>query len=129
MTRPVLKDIETADDIKHLVDQFYSKVIEDEVIGYFFTEIVSLDWNLHIPIMYQFWETILLAKAAYKGNPVIKHTALHKKEPIESQHFDRWIMLWESTIDEHFSGTVAQEAKKKAIAMRMLMTAKIQSLD
>ena len=123
------KDIENVDDIKFLVDQFYRKVIDDEVIGYFFTRVIKLDWNHHLPTMYQFWETILLAQAAYKGNPVIKHIELHKKEPIKPQHFDRWLALWESTIDENFNGTIAEEAKKKAISMRLLMTAKIQSLQ
>jgi hemoglobin len=125
----VKKDIENTDDIKFLVDAFYQKVVNDDVIGYFFTEVVPLSWERHLPVMYQFWETILLAKAAYKGNPVKKHLELHQKEPLEVKHFDRWLYLWKATIDEHFSGKVAEEAKKKAVTMKQLMMAKIRFLE
>ena len=121
-----MKDIENAQDIRTLVDAFYRKVIKDEVIGYFFTEVVALDWNLHLPIMYQFWDTILFAKAAYKGNPVKKHVDLHQQSPLELEHFERWIMLWEETITDHFAGPVAEDAKKKALTMKQLMVAKIK---
>ena len=119
------QEIQSAEHIRILVDNFYKKVIQDEVIGYFFTKVVVLDWDHHIPTMYQFWETILLAKAAYKGNPVIKHVELSQKEALKEVHFDRWIFLWEETIDEHFEGPVAEEAKKKALTMKQLMLFKI----
>ena len=54
-----MKDIETIEDIKKLVDNFYDKVAKDEVIGHFFTEIAKVDWDIHLPKMYRFWETFL----------------------------------------------------------------------
>ena len=61
-------DIEVNDPNAFLVDEFYKKVLKDEVIGYLFTEVVELSWDKHIPVMYDFWETVLLGNMKYKGN-------------------------------------------------------------
>ncbi|TAH05859.1 MAG: group III truncated hemoglobin, partial [Sphingobacteriales bacterium] len=53
-------DIQTAADIQLLVDSFYKQVLPDPLIGYIFTDIAQLSWEKHIPIMYQFWGSILL---------------------------------------------------------------------
>jgi len=119
------KELSEAADIKFLVDSFYQKVVLDDTIGYFFNEVVKLDWDRHMPVMYQFWETVLFGKGRYKGNPVLKHVELNQKAPMTEQHFERWILLWESTIDEHFEGEIAEEAKKKAMTMKLLMLYKI----
>ncbi len=73
-----MKDIQERKDIELLVDEFYKKVLKDDVIGHFFTEVVQLDWEKHIPIMYDFWETTLLGNIKYKGNPMVKHIELSK---------------------------------------------------
>ena len=119
------KELSEAADIKFLVDSFYQKVVVDDTIGYFFNEVVELNWDHHIPIMYSFWETILLGKGGYKGNPVLKHVELSQKAALTEQHFERWILLWNSTLDEHFEGKIAEEAKKKALTMKELMMFKI----
>ena len=119
------RDIETPEDIKLLIDAFYKKVVTDDVIGYFFTQIIKLDRVVHIPIMYGFWETVLLGKISYKGNPVIKHIELNKKENLHQNHFDRWVSLWNETIDEYFEGAKCKEAKNKAVTMARLMLIKI----
>lgn len=121
-----LKDIKSREDIKFLIDEFYKKVVKDDVIGYFFNDVVKLDWEKHIPVMYNFWESTLLGKAAYKGNPMMKHLELSKKEQILEVHFNRWLALWESTIKEHFYGIKADEAVKKAKQIGLLMKLKIE---
>lgn len=44
-----MKDLQTREDIELLVDKFYDKVKEDEVIGFFFNDIAKVDWSLHLP--------------------------------------------------------------------------------
>ena len=101
------KDIENIEDIKLLVDSFYKKVIPDKTIGYFFTEVVKFDWEVHLPIMYSFWDSILFGTMNYKGNPMIKHIEMNKKENLHKEHFDQWMKLWGETIDELFVGEKA----------------------
>ncbi|MCB0429869.1 MAG: group III truncated hemoglobin [Flavobacteriales bacterium] len=121
-----MPDIETRKDIEILVDAFYKKVITDERIGDFFTKVVKLDWNLHIPIMYDFWESMLLKHTVYNGNPMIKHIDLNRKKALKPEHFECWFALWEETVNEHFHGEKAGEAISKARQIGGLMMVKIR---
>lgn len=121
-----MRDIENRTDIETLVNSFYDKVREDARIGHIFTEVAAVNWIEHLPKMYLFWETILLDKVGYKGSPVADHVKLSRKTPMEQKHFDRWLELWTSTVDNLFQGTCAEEAKKRAGYMTMLMRYKIE---
>ncbi|MBR9997733.1 MAG: group III truncated hemoglobin [Cyclobacteriaceae bacterium] len=122
----MLKDIENSGDIRFLIDEFYKKVVKDDLIGHFFTRVIKLDWDKHIPVMNDFWETILLGKVKYKGNPMLKHIELNGKEPLNAEHFDRWLALWETTVTGNFSGITATEAIQRARHIADLMKYKIQ---
>ena len=116
-----MKDIESRKDVEDLVNEFYTKVLKDDKIGYFFNEIAHIDWKKHFPIMYNFWETILFDTMKYKGNPMTKHIVLSKKEPMTSEHFERWLLLWNQTVNENFKGERASEAIKRAKMIADLM--------
>lgn len=119
-------DISTRADIELLVDRFYEKVLRNEAIKHFFNDVVKLDWSTHIPTMYNFWETMLLGSINYKGNPMTKHIELNRKATMGREHFDTWLKLWRETIDEHFTGSKANEAKARAESISQLMLYKIQ---
>ena len=123
-----MKDITTRQDIIHLIDSFYTKVVKDDLIGSYFTEVVTLDFEKHLPVMYNFWESVLLGGTSYKGNPMIKHIQLHQKKALEEKHFNRWLTLWEQTIDEHFTGSVADQAKHRAKSIKSIMMFKLRSI-
>ena len=59
-------DIRHRKDIEKLVNSFYDKVKTDEVIGYLFTDVAKVNWELHLPKMYDFWENILFFSANYE---------------------------------------------------------------
>lgn len=122
-----MKDIENQKDIQHLVNQFYQKVTEDELIGFFFNEIAKVDWELHLPKMYQFWETLLFGNIAYKGNPMAVHFPINQRVAMEKKHFDRWILLWTKTVEENFEGEIASQAKSKARNIAQLMAYKMET--
>jgi hemoglobin len=122
-----MKDIESSEDIQHLIDTFYEQVLKDEVIGHFFNEVIHLDLEAHMPIMYQFWESLLFGTHEYKGNPMVKHIALHQKSEMTQTHFDRWLSLWTSTVKTHFSGPKADEAIQRASHIAALMHHKVNT--
>jgi hemoglobin len=122
----MLKDIENSGDIRFLIDEFYKQVVNDDLIGHFFTEVVKLDWEVHIPVMNDFWGTILLGEIKYKGNPMWKHIELNEKDPLGAEHFERWLFLWETTIRKNFTGNKAEEAIQRARHIAELMKHKIQ---
>jgi hemoglobin len=119
-------DISTRANIELMIDSFYTRVKADDVIGYIFNDMVQLSWQVHIPIMYNFWETILLGVANYKGNPMGPHIHLDKKETLKPEHFERWLELWHQTIDELFEGEKATEAKTRARHMAALIQFKVE---
>ncbi len=120
------KDISGEDDIKLLVDSFYDKVKKDETIGSIFQSIIGDDWSHHLPIMYNFWGTILLHKEGYKGNVIKKHIDIDKKIALQKEHYDRWILLWSNQVDELFEGDIASEAKNRASLMIHLISMKVE---
>lgn len=107
-------DIRTTEDIRTLIDHFYEKVRADDVIGFIFNEVARVNWEHHLPRMYAFWEFLLLQGEGYQGNPIEPHKKLHQQVPLEKKFFDRWVELFKSTVDEHFQGLIAEEAKNKA---------------
>jgi len=121
-----MPDIESRNDIKLLVDTFYKHILKDDLIGHFFTQVVKLDFERHMPVMYDFWETTLLGRMKYKGNPMLKHIALNEKEAILPEHFERWLSTWERIIRENFHGPKADEAIQKAGQIAMLMKYKME---
>lgn len=103
-------DLKNASDVRLLVDRFYLKVQEDPQLGPIFNEVAKVDWPQHLPVMYQFWETMLFRTGGYTGKPFPKHLAL----PLHSEHFTQWLALFRQTVDESFAGPKAEEAKKWA---------------
>ena len=116
------QDITNRSSIETLVNSFYQKVRQDEVIGYIFNDIAQVDWESHLPTMYRFWASVLLGEASFKGNPMRKHILLNAQERLTEVHFDRWLTLWETTVDEHFYGSMATEAKQRAQSIKEMIT-------
>lgn len=121
----MMQDIKTEEDIKILVDSFYDKVRQDGVIGFIFNEIIGADWSHHLPIMYRFWNMVLLNRQGYVGNPIAKHVSLDKRIPLQEEHYEKWLQLWEETVDTLFAGEIANNAKEKARLMLQLIATKV----
>lgn len=119
------KDIEDRKDIELLINSFYDKVKQDAIIGSFFTEVVQVNWEKHLPVMYNFWENIVFQTGSYNGNPMDKHLELNKKSLITMEHFQRWILLFNETVDELFLGTNSELIKQRALSIATVMQIKI----
>ncbi len=115
------KDIEHRRDIILLVDTFYSKVQADDLIGPIFNSKIGSNWNSHLEKMYNFWQTVLLEEHTYSGRPFPPHKDL----PVQKEHFDRWLELFHSTLDELFEGKITQDARSRAGLMAQLFLSKI----
>lgn len=118
-------DIQGRKDIEFLVNKFYDKVKQDTLIGFFFLEVASLNFNTHLPKMYDFWESILFKKGIYNGNPMLSHIILHQKEKIKNIHIERWLLIWEETLNSCYSGKNAQEALQRAQQIASLIKYKL----
>lgn len=108
------RDLVDRDDVEELVRAFYSSAFVDPLIGPIFTDVAEMDLEHHLPIMCDFWETVLFNANLYRRNALQLHYALNERHPLTPEHFDRWLMLWEATVDAHFSGPTAELAKRQA---------------
>ena len=120
------KDITTREDIYVLVISFYEKVRNNEILGPFFNGKIK-DWDEHLERLTTFWESSLFLKTKYYGNPLEVHIKVDKESghEITELHFGIWINLWFETINEHFEGEHAENAKYKARKMGTFLYLKI----
>lgn len=116
-----MQDIQNIDDVKLMVNSFYQMVQKDDFLGPIFNERLEGRWPEHLEKMYRFWETILLDNHSYYGSPF----APHAKMPVEKAHFDHWIKLFHTNMDNLFQGSVAEEAKSRAQKMAEMFHYKI----
>lgn len=111
-------DIQSRADIENLVNHFYTKVQADVSLGPIFSHV---DWPHHLPLMCDFWSLTLLGEPGYRNNMVQKHLHL----PLKPEHFTQWLSLFNSAVDELFSGDKAEEAKSRAYSMAVVIQVKL----
>jgi len=119
------KDITTRKDIELLVDKFYDKIKNDNQIGFIFTDIANVNWEKHLPVMYEFFENMLFYTGSYTGNPMELHKHVNRLFPLTDQHFKRWNSLFSTTVDELFKGDTANLVKMRALSISAVMQIKI----
>ena len=107
-------DISGPDDIASLVEAFYKRVYDDEVLRPVFTDVARVNLEDHLPKMNRFWNTVLFGVHSYRGNPMETHYQLNRMQPLHECHFLRWLSLWQMTVDTLFEGPVAERAKASA---------------
>lgn len=93
-----------------IVDAFYAKVRKDELIGPIFNDVAQVNWDEHLPKLYNFWEDLLFGTENYHGRPFPPHFKLN----LQTIHFERWLKLFIETVDEKCKGAKADEMKQRA---------------
>ena len=114
-------DITSRMDIEKIVLQFYEAVKKDETIGFIFNDVVKINWEKHIPVMVDFWESILLDNPVYTKNAMQVHYDLNKKITLRKEHFSSWVHLFIKTVDDLFEGKTAAMAKTRAKSIASVM--------
>lgn len=123
----IKKDIETREDIKLFLKRFYDEVIIDPTVGIIFTQVAPINLDHHIPLITDFWETILLDNPLYKKNAMDVHYQLNKIFPLQKKHFDAWLQLFNAILTDMYAGPVTELAKKRAAGIAALMQFKMNN--
>jgi hemoglobin len=123
-----VQDIRDRADVERLVRAFYGRAMTDPMIGYLFTDVAQLDLEEHVPQITSFWETILLGAQTYTAGAFAPHASLHRKAPLRAAHFERWLMLWHTTVNELFDGPRAALAQVHADRVARAFHRRLQSL-
>ena len=120
--KEIKHDIKSEEDIINMVNSFYQKVNQDELLSYIFNDFSKVDWEEHLPKMHRFWNTLILGKQSYKGHPFAAHVPL----PINKNHFNRWLQLFDENIDELFEGETANQTKLRAKSIAHIFETKLK---
>jgi hemoglobin len=95
--------------IERLVRGFYAKVRTDAVLAPIFEARIR-NWEPHLTQMFAFWSSVALMTGRYHGTPMVKHMPL----PVDADHFDRWLDLFEATAREICSPQAAAHFIERA---------------
>ena len=122
-------DITTRDDCERLVRAFYSRAMTDPILGFIFVDVAKLDLESHVPKITDFWETVLLGTQSYHGGAFRVHAELNTKVPLRAGHFERWLHLWRTTVNELFAGERAELAKSHADRVGRAFYQRIETIN
>ena len=118
-------DLSDRSDVELLVRTFYLRAFHDDLIGTIFVDVVKLDLAAHLPVMCDFWETVLFRAGLYRRNAFNVHGEVDAKFRLQVEHFVRWLELWTSTVDTLFVGEKAERAKVQAARIAWSMSRRL----
>lgn len=124
-----LSQLTSRDDIEQLVNTFYDTVRQDDKLSVIFDEIAQVNWETHLPKMYDFWETVLFRSATYKGDLIGAHAELISKADMGRAQFDHWLTLFKDTVENLFTGENADHIKRCAADMADVIHGKINQFS
>lgn len=113
-----MNDIQSKSDIELIVNSFYDDVLNDDLLAPFFR---NLNFEKHLPKMIHFWSFVLLDEAGYTTDVTAKHMHMRLKQ----EHFDRWVELFNKTVDRLFAGEKAEAAKQRAFLVGWTISSKM----
>jgi hemoglobin len=124
-----MQDVKSRDDIKAIIDAFYELVKVDALLGPIFNKVAGVNWEHHLPIMYDFWDFTILNNGSYARNVMTPHYILHEKIKLTPLHFERWLHIFYQTIDASYAGENAQAMKQRAHVIAETLKYKLGEKD
>lgn len=123
------RDLADRADVEALLRRFYGQALVDDVLAEPFTEIRLKGLESHLPVMCDFWETVLFRAGLYTGSALRAHQSIHEEHTLAARHFLRWLTLWDNTIDQMYRGPVAEHAKIQAARIARAMHRRLTGND
>lgn len=108
-------DILDEKDVTLLLRDFYGRAFADDLLGPIF--LAQMDLEAHLPILCDFWMTVLFRAGRYRRNAMLPHKAVHQVDPLSAKHFEQWLRLWQHTVDDRHTGPTADFAKLQGTRM------------
>lgn len=122
-------DLADRADVEALLWRFYGRVLTDDLLAEPFADVRAKGLSAHIPVMCDFWETVLFRTGLYRGSALQAHRHVHDRNPLFAKHFVRWLELWNETVDEMYRGPVADHGKLQAARIAKAMHRRLTGRD
>ena len=124
-----MEDIKDRQDLIIIVDSFYNTVKTDETLGYIFDDVMHINWEKHLPKMYDFWENILFQTGSYSGRPFPVHLQVNEKQKLGDAEFNRWMQVFIDTVNSLYQGPNATTLKQKAMNIQVIWKTKFNYIN
>jgi len=103
-------------NLRKLVIQFYTKVLQDDLVGPFFIDKLGADlssavWAPHLDTLTEFWASFTTGDSNYRGSPFAPHIQL---VGLERETFERWLKLFFETLDSIYEPQLAIQLKERS---------------
>ncbi len=108
--------------MREFVRRFYLDIAQDARFSHYFEDLAGVDWHAHTRDLTDFWVGLLLTEPDRDPDMMIeKHRWLHDATPFGAALFDRWLEILETTVDDGWTGPVAERAKRRGLGLAWAM--------
>ena len=107
-------DLDSRENIRDFVQEFYARLLADELLAPIFLEIAGVNLDDHLPRIVSYWEKLLLGTRDYRRHTMNIHRDVAAKRPLGRLEFNRWLSHFEATIDAGFRGPKSERARSVA---------------
>jgi len=120
------KDIENRKDLYIIVDSFYKKLMNDDLMSHFFEDFKDpIHLEEHLQTLVDFWDNILFYTGAYQKNAMKPHINLQSTKPFGNEHFNQWLSFFNASVDQNYLGENAHIIKSRALSIATVMKIKV----
>ena len=123
---PQADDLDNETSISIMVETFYARLLNDDLMAPLFLEVAEVDLHSHLPTISRYWQKMLLGDTRYQNNTMAKHRSIHGKAPFKPVHFEHWLQHFLDNLDTQFHGPYTEKARK--IASNVIKNMKKQLL-
>jgi hemoglobin len=119
-------DLDSRVEIAGFVTNFYREIAQDERFHRYFGTLAQVDWHAHTLELTDFWSGVLLGEPHEPADQVIEaHRWLHDVDPFDVALFDRWLEIFDTTLDEGWSGPMADAARRRGHGIAWAMAKRL----
>lgn len=110
-------DLDNRAAIEQFIDRFYARMLADPELAPIFLDVAGIDLEIHLPHIKQYWCKLLLGEQGYRRHTMNIHRQLHARRPLVEADFQRWLALFNATLDADYAGPYAEKARRIAASI------------
>ncbi len=118
-------DLDSRQHVEAFVDCFYQRILADPQLAPIFLDVAAIDLEVHLPHIKDYWCKLLLGEKGYRRHTMNIHRQLHGRQPLQAGDFQRWLALFNATLDDNFAGERTERARQVAAAIAANMEASL----
>ncbi len=120
------RDLHDRHEIAEFVTRFYRDIAQDECFHHYFHTLAAVDWHAHTLELTDFWAGLLLGEGhPHAGEVIEAHRWLHEAQHFDTALFDRWLEIFEATLDGGWVGPMTEAARRRGHGLAWAMSKRL----